>query len=331
MGKEKILLSHDDLIKLIENNHGTANGLNLRGFRFDENVDLSGLDLSYIDLSSQCLRHANFNGSMLKSANFTFATLEYASFNRLGQKQTYSEGARFAGGHLDHSEFREADLSCITFQDEYGETYLPSLNDVDFRGAKLFRANFDGCYFYGTKLEGAFVRGTELTKAHIESADWGKFIIGEEITGDFQTAEYYYRILKVHYANLGFHDIAARFYYREKEVNRKSIKLNSSHWNDRLATEFFRALFGYGERWWNVVFWIIGVILLFSFAYSWLLNSAFGDSLYFSAVSFIALGYGSWVTQDVIYLARIFGVLETFIGFFLMTLLLTTFVRKWTR
>ncbi len=159
----------------------------------------------------------------------------------------------------------------------------------------------------------------------------GNFILGEEISKNFNRASDTYRQLKQWYTNAGYHDIAAKFYYREKEANRKSIKLLSKHWNNRLAAEFFRALFGYGERWWNIVFWIIGVVFIFALLYSIQPSSTFGDNLYFSAVSFVALGYGSWIKENVAAWVRVLGALETFIGFFLMTLLLTTFIRKWTR
>ena len=57
---------------------------------------------------------------------------------------------------------------------------------------------------------------------------------------------------------------------------------------------------------------------------------AFWGSLYFSAVSFTALGYGSWVniTSDAI---RGLGAAESFLGVFMMALFLVTFTRKMTR
>jgi hypothetical protein len=56
-------------------------------------------------------------------------------------------------------------------------------------------------------------------------------------------------------------------------------------------------------------------------------------SLYFSAVSFTAIGYGGWVTgaDAPSTWTKWFGVTESFIGVFLIALFLVTFTRRWTR
>ena len=54
-------------------------------------------------------------------------------------------------------------------------------------------------------------------------------------------------------------------------------------------------------------------------------------SLYFSVISFTALGYGSWVNIRPEGWVQALGATESFIGVFMMALLLVTFVRKWTR
>lgn len=82
--------------------------------------------------------------------------------------------------------------------------------------------------------------------------------------------------------------------------------------------------------------WAISVILVTAFVYfligstwEW---SAFGKSLYFSAVSFTAVGYGGWIkAADYNWWVRGIGVFESFIGVFMMALFLVTFTRKMTR
>ena len=97
---------------------------------------------------------------------------------------------------------------------------------------------------------------------------------------------------------------------------------------------FMQGLWGYGERPWRVIRFGVSMLLIFALIYfiigsvwEW---SAFWWSLYFSAVSFTALGYGSWlhVTNDWI---KGIGALESFIGVFSIALFLITFVRKMTR
>ena len=323
-----------DVRRLIEEYGGKAEGLDLSRQRFIEAIDLSELDLSGIKLSNVHLFRADFNSSNLDRAIMQEAYLGYATFNPVKSKIASLQSIDLRGALLHNAEFREADLTGAQFQGESRPPHLAaSLIDTDFRGAKLFLANFKGCYFYGTKLEGAHIRGADIYEAHLEEVDWGSYIVGEEISKEFYFAEYVYRHLKLWYRAAGRYDTAAKFYYREKEANRKSLKLFSKSWNHRIASQLSYWVFGHGEKWKRLLFWIAGFILLFAliyFAIGTLTPNTFSNSLYYSAVSFIALGYGSWVKEATGWVKGL-GVFETFLGFFMMTLLLVTFVRKWTR
>ncbi|KPK21624.1 MAG: hypothetical protein AMJ76_02205, partial [Dehalococcoidia bacterium SM23_28_1] len=66
----------------------------------------------------------------------------------------------------------------------------------------------------------------------------------------------------------------------------------------------------------------------------WLCGTVAGgflDSLYYSAVSFPALGYGHWAPEPQGWAGRFLGAGESFIGVFMMALFLVTFTRKMTR
>jgi hypothetical protein len=92
-------------------------------------------------------------------------------------------------------------------------------------------------------------------------------------------------------------------------------------------------LFGYGERPFRVTgAWLLSVLLGAAIIHGFgeIEPSGFENALYFSAASFAALGYGSWLTNADL-LARAIGVLETFWGVFLLALFVTTFVRRYTR
>jgi hypothetical protein len=339
--------TREDVLRLIEENGGKAEGLDLSNQKFVEAIDLSDLDLSGIKINYVRLFRANFNGSNLDRAIMQKAYLGYATFNPLESKVASLQGVDLRWANLHDAEFREADLSAAQFQETrfQGVIHPPELQDkllellpasldrTDFRDANLFRANFKGCYFYGTKLEGAHIRGADITEAHLEEVDWGSYIAGEEISKEFYFAEHVYRRLKLWYRDAGMYDIAAKFYYREKEANKKSLKLFSKSWNHRIASQLSYWVFGHGEDWKRLLFWIAGFILLFALIYfsvGTLTPNTFLNSLYYSAVSFIALGYGSWIKEATGWVKGL-GVFETFLGFFMMTLLLVTFVRKWTR
>jgi len=330
-------LTRDDILRMIEENSGTANGLDLSGNkRFEDRVDLSGLDLSGINLQNARLFRANLNGSTLDRANFRNASLEYATFNPLGTKITSLQGTVFRLAKLRNAEFRKANLTAAQFQGDFQGGIMhelpAALDETDFRGANLFRTDFTGCFFYGTRFEGAFIRGAEITESNLEQADWGNYIIGEEAEADeLHFAENRYIHLKMWYRNTGLYDIAAKFYYREREANRKQLKWRSKNWRHRLATEVTRLLFGYGEEWKRVFYWMALIIFGSTLMYSLFGGLNFLSSFYFSVVSFTALGYGSWVNISPESWMQTVGAAESFVGVFMMALLLVTFVRKWTR
>jgi hypothetical protein len=101
----------------------------------------------------------------------------------------------------------------------------------------------------------------------------------------------------------------------------------------------YRILCGYGEKWWRTIASAAVLLLVFTLFYFFFNSvwtwSAFGHSLYFSAISFTAVGYGGWIDKNWIDIAnnliKGLGVFESFLGVFIMALFLVTFTRKMTR
>jgi len=290
----KTPLTREDLLRLIEENGDTANGLNLSGKTFESGIDLRGFDLALIILEKARFA-VNFVrgtttadvGVQLQKAILMRANLQGASLRFAGLQETNLSNTNLTGANL---------------------------SDAHLEGARLYRAQFDNT-------------------TNFQGVSWGDYKIGEELDGKFDLAVDACRRLKVWYSQAGYSDIAAKFYYREMEANRKALKWRSKHC-DRLALEILRVLFGYGERWRRVLISIAVLILLFALTYfvigsvwEW---SAFCNSLYFSAVSFTALGYGSWVQMTNGWIKGI-GAFESIVGVSMMALLLVTFFRKWTR
>jgi len=231
--------------------------------------------------------------------------------------------ASLIGAHLEGADLMGADL-------QGADLDLALLDKAD-----LVWANLEGANLHGAHLEGALLGGAKFSlDTTLEYVDWGSYILGDESQDYFPMAADTYRRLKIWHTNAGMYDRASEFYYREMEAKRKDFKSYLKPWHfNCLKLELSHLLFGYGERWERLLFWIPGLILLFAliyFAIGTLTPNTFLNSLYYSAVSFIALGYGSWVKEATGWVKGL-GVLETFLGFFMMALLLVTFVRKWTR
>jgi uncharacterized protein YjbI with pentapeptide repeats len=312
--------TREDMLRLIKENGDTAEGLDLSGKVFEKGIDLKGLRLQRIILKEAVLQDAHFEEAKLWGAHLEKADLQYA--------------------HLEEVDLSEAQLQEATLLDAF-------LNKATLFGANLEGAFLMTAHLEGADLGGANLKGTQLWGAKFssdtnwENVDWGDYILADE--KELQEAkgeereevlarlevDNIYRRLRLWYTNAGMSDVAAKFYYREKEVDRKV----ASRWNDRAAGWLSWAVFGHGEGWKRIIFWIAGFVLLFAliyFAIGTLTPNTFLNSLYYSAVSFVALGYGSWVKEATGWVKGL-GVFETFLGFFMMTLLLVTFVRKWTR
>jgi hypothetical protein len=285
--------TREDVLRLIKEHDGTAKGLDLSGKVFKAGIDLSGL---------------NLEGLILDSARFPVA------FKR-GANTDADTGAQLQQANLMYAILKGASLRFASLQK-----------------ANLSRANLRGTNLSGANLEGASLYGFQISSdTQIEDTGWGKdYKIGEENNKLFAQAVAPYRQLKVWYTNAGISDIAAKFYYREMEARRKALKWCSEDFCHRLYTESMRALFGYGERWRNILIWMAAFLILFAAAYYFGGKLGPLDSLYFSAVSFTALGYGRWALKPIGWVKGL-GALEAFVGVFMMALLLVTFFRKWTR
>jgi len=125
---------------------------------------------------------------------------------------------------------------------------------------------------------------------------------------------------------------------------RKGLRWEKKPWKkqnwQKLWNWVFCILCGYGGRPVLVIGWAFLVVfgtalILFLFKgvepYS-LTPDALMNSLYLSAVSFTALGYGSWLGTDfATSWAKALGAAEAFVGVFMISLFLVTFVRKMVR
>lgn len=320
-GTEKNPYTRKDVLRRIRKNGGTADGLDLSGKTFEAGIDLGGLDLRGIILN-KVIFNESYDGK-----KFLVAALEKTNLWLANLKSAYLRDANLRKANLIAAHLEGADLVGA------------HLEDADLEGAYL-----NGTYLNEAYLEGAYLRSANLERAclgeaqfsfstELDNVEWGNYILGDEKEGSFDQAAATYRRLKQWYQEHGMYDTAAKFYYRQKEANRKQLKLRSKHWNDRVASELMRALFGYGEKWERILIWIAVVIFGLAAAYYFLGSfgsASFWDTLYYSTASFTALGYGQWAPQPTGW-AKGMGAAEAIIGVFMMALLLVTFVRKWTR
>jgi len=365
-GTKESPFTREDVLRLIEKNGGKAEGLNLSGKIFQVGIDLGTLDLRGIILRVATLVSARLERAYLENARLERAILEdahlegaYLSGARLEGATLFNahlEGAYLPGVHLEGAILLGARLERADLGDAHLEgAFLPGAH---LEGAKLGGARLERADLGGAHLEGAYLSGAEFSPyTRLEDVDWGNYVLGEEKAGDLYPAAHTYRRLKQWHTNVGMYDRAGDFFFREMEARRKNYWWGSSQrkpfrdlFHPFKPKDFLRALFprkpfpwawstllsslcGYGEKWQRVVIW--AAVIIFGLAAAYYLwgsfsSSSFRDTLYYSIVSFVSLGYGRWTPQPSGW-AKGAGAAEAFIGFFIMALFLITFTRKMTR
>jgi len=266
----------------------------------EEHGGPDGLDLGEADLREAALLDLDLHGAYLWWANLQGATLI----------RTKLQGAYFVSARLQGA----------------------NLFDANLQGATLVLANFQGAILGRADLRRARLAWANLRDANLEDVNWGDYVLGEEIAGDFGQAASTYRALKQRHTELGMFDVAGEFHYREMEARRK-LAQDELRVPDLLGLHLFRLLFAYGERPLLVVVWAAAIVFGFALVH-WAFGTVSGgflDALYFSAVSFPALGYGEWAPEPQGWAGRFLGAGESFMGVFMIALFLVTFTRKMTR
>lgn len=364
-------ISREDLLQLIVKNGGGTSGLDLSGKTFETYADLSGMHLEGIILDGSNLSGSypppNFTGgvflngrnaktlgvrltgahlsdahlkhAMLANVNLEYANVEGANLERAclwgaNLQRAFLRECNFIKADLQRANLREADLLNSNLEEV-------NLSNANLMSAKLINANLRGAHLFEAELSCANLSEANLIDANLTSiifdndtnlanVKWGNYILDEEKKGHFEEAVDTYRRLKQWYMNAGIYDVAGEFFFREMTAKRKSMEWSPNPF-PRIFSKFLSILCGYGERYIRVIFSALTVFVLLAIIY-WLFGGLnFLSSLYFSGVSFTALGYGGWVNTPPQDWIKGMGVLESFIGVFIMALFLVTFTRKMTR
>jgi uncharacterized protein YjbI with pentapeptide repeats len=331
-------LTRADVLHLIEE-HGGPEDLDLR------QADLRQADLSQLDLHRATLRRANLRRANLQGADLILTNLQGARLSEANLQEAFLIGADLQGGVLHKANLHGADMG----ESDLRRAVLTSavLSDANLKGsnlqeAKLWRASLQGGNLEGSNLEKTDLTGADLQRAslvyarlrdtNLEAANWGDYVLSEEMQGFLHEAASVYRTLKQWHTDAGMYDIAGEFHYREMEARRK-LAQKERRFPYALAMYALRFLYGYGERPERVIGWAAAVVFGLALIH-WLCGTVSGgflEALYYSAVSFPALGYGAWAPEPQGWAGRFLGAGESFLGVFMMALFLVTFTRKMTR
>jgi len=328
--------TREDVLRLIKENGGRAKGLDLSEKIFEKGIDLRGLNNNHLQ------------GITLDNARFPLSLRRDSPLRGANLKGVHLEGAHLLSTHLEEADLSDAYLEGARLWHAHLErAYLSSahLEEANLRGAHLEEANLQSANLKGADLTGTHLEGAQLTDVRLSSdtklhnVDWGSnYILAEERHGQLDWAEDTYRTLKVWHTQAGIYDIAGEFFFREMTVQRKRIRW----WplQHRLWSAVHSFVSGYGERPLRVI--RFGALVLFVSTFFYYLfrgvapydlsAQSFLSSLYYSAVSFTALGYGPWFNNTSVHSwVQWAGAVEAFFGVFTIALFLVTFTRKMRR
>ncbi len=336
--------------------------VDLRGLNLNR-IILARANLSDAHLQGAKLRYADLQGAKLNRAHLEEADLRNTQAQKAKMSNAQMYRANLTHAHLEGAILRGANLNDARLR--YIHLEGANLRDTNFEKADLRNAHLEEA-----RLQHAQLEETDLTRANLERVHlhetvfspntklvrvyWGSYTMGEESKQYFLWASDIYRQLKMWHINAGIYDIAGEFFFREMTAKRKNFwwQGNKSkpfrelllpfkpkdlskaifprkpfHW---AWSKFISLICGYGEKPLRVIGWAASVVFGLAAVYYLLGGLTLPYSLYYSAVSFTALGYGNWASPPIGWVQG-FGALESFIGVFTIALFLITFVRKMTR
>jgi len=285
-------LNRDDIKSLISANQGTAEGLPLYAQVNKRNISISSESREYIE----CL--------WSEPQDVTITRIDFSNQDFTGID---FQGADLRGANLKNAVLWQAKLRGA------------NLWNAMIEGAKLWRADFDST----TQFEGT---------------NWGNYQLGEEKEELYDEATSTYRRLMIWHREKGLFAKEEYFHYREWWTWCQSLKQQKKYLSFAQYL-ILNWVFGYGISYRKVIRTVFLVVVGFALIYFLLpLYPDYGyveflKCLYFSAISFTALGYGAWVSTTGADLGwpKYIGVIEAFVGVFLLALFITTFTRRWTR
>ena len=238
-----------------------------------------------------------------------------------------------------------------------------SMFGVDLSGSDLFKANFENANLKNANLENCNLLGANLSNAQLKNIWWGQdFKVINELEAekavaenDYETAcdkykeaEDVYQNIKISLQSQTLGDDTGAFFIREMIARRKQFSKFSPA---RIGSKIIELTTGYGEKLGNIIFTIIGVILICMFLYGiegvkygdpingdriigffsddmqkyGILNTL-GNLFYFSVVVYSTVGFGEIVPIGPI--GKIVMMFEGIIGGLILAVLIIALYKK---
>jgi len=247
----------------------------------------------------------------------TLSEIEVLNKNREDLSGIHLKGSELENIYLVDATIKNSDLSKANFRNA-------SMFGADLSGSNLFKANLENANLNNTNLEDCNLLGANLLNTKLKNVNWGKDskVINEKEAeeayknGDVETAiekykeaEDIYRSIKISMQSQTLGDDAGTFFIREMTAKRKQFKKFSAA---RIGSKIIELTTGYGEKLMNIVFTIIGIIIVCMLLYGiqgvhyddkvigffsddFDLLTTLGNLFYFSVVVYSTVGFGEMI------------------------------------
>lgn len=309
-------------------------------------ADCSNADFSDADLSEAHLTGANFSEATLQGADFSEATLRNVDLSGADLRDADLTHCLLEGATLTGADLRGTDLSKAKIHSaDFGDVEID--HETEFGGISAYERNADRAAADCDELpssswkEPFWTIKTAMTRFKRRRCDGFLFkdSDGEPVLRKSIDS---YRTVQRLLQNSSVTGKIANYHVREKQAERK-LKCSKDKCLGWLELVVQRWVMLYGERPWRVIGTSMLVILLAAFVYplatfksnsepvltySGLSVESLGvllDSVYFSTITFITLGYGGLTPYG---WARGLAMVESFVGTLLASLLLFVLTRR---
>lgn len=148
-------------------------GANLSGAKL-RNADLSGADLSRAYLTGVDLSGADLSGTGLGAADLSGARLSRAELSSADLSGANLSRANLSGANLSGATISRANLSGVNLSGV-------NLSGATISRANLSKANLSGADLSGANLTEAYLSGANLTEADLSRADLSGAVLGRAI------------------------------------------------------------------------------------------------------------------------------------------------------
>ena len=245
--------------------------------------------------------------SEIESLNKQKEDLSNFNLKKASLKNIYLVDATMKNCNLERTDFEDA-----------------SMFGANLSGSNLFKANFKNANLKNANLENCNLLGANFSETKLQNVYWGNsYKVINELdaekayqTGDLETAqekyreaEDIYRHIKIALQAQTLGDDTGKFFIREMIARRKQHTKFSAA---RIGSKIIELTTGYGEKLRNIVFTIIGIIVICMLLYGiegisyngeivgffsdnfqkhGLLNTL-GNLFYFSVVVYSTVGFG---------------------------------------